>query len=123
MSSEAQGHTVPPAPSLDELKRQRRAEAQSRLREGIRGSRKATKLAAHKRHGTDADYRERQRKLKFIAKFGEAAFFDYYLPQHALTGEKHLPGLRFEYAEPSMQKKKNAPSAGSRKAKSGGSGA
>ncbi|KAJ7789146.1 hypothetical protein B0H14DRAFT_2627510 [Mycena olivaceomarginata] len=39
------------------------------------------------------------RKRKFVAKFGEDAFFDFYLPQHKLRGADFLPGLAREYAQ------------------------
>ncbi|KAJ7309167.1 hypothetical protein DFH08DRAFT_823595 [Mycena albidolilacea] len=41
----------------------------------------------------------RLRKRKFVAKFGEDAFFDFYLPQHNLRGAEHLPGIAVEYAQ------------------------
>ncbi|KAJ7821994.1 hypothetical protein B0H14DRAFT_2598794 [Mycena olivaceomarginata] len=36
---------------------------------------------------------------KFVAKFGEDAFFDFYLPQHNLRGAEHLPGIAVEYSQ------------------------
>ncbi|KAJ7744224.1 hypothetical protein B0H14DRAFT_3514733 [Mycena olivaceomarginata] len=42
---------------------------------------------------------ESNRNRKFVAKFGEDAFFDFYLPQHKLRGADFLPGLAREYAQ------------------------
>ncbi|KAJ7858712.1 hypothetical protein B0H14DRAFT_2577679 [Mycena olivaceomarginata] len=74
-------------------------------------------MAAKKRYARDADYRESLRKRrvswpfvfypthcrtidrKFVAKFGEDAFFDFYLPQHNLRGAEHLPGIAVEYSQ------------------------
>ncbi|KAJ7826214.1 hypothetical protein B0H14DRAFT_3467842 [Mycena olivaceomarginata] len=39
------------------------------------------------------------RKRKFVAQFGEEAFFGFYLPQHKLRGAEYLPGLAVEYAQ------------------------
>ncbi|KAJ7693721.1 hypothetical protein B0H14DRAFT_3531067 [Mycena olivaceomarginata] len=55
--------------------------------------------AAQKRYARDTDYRESLCKRKFVAKFGEDAFFDFYLPQHKLRGADFLPGLAREYAQ------------------------
>ncbi|KAJ7445125.1 hypothetical protein B0H11DRAFT_2249549 [Mycena galericulata] len=98
-------------------KRWKHAEAQRRYRERnleatrekarkrmekLRDERRASKIsrfkAARKRRASDADYREILRKRKFIAKFGEDAFFQYYLPQHKALGQDHLPGLTLKYA-------------------------
>ncbi|KAJ7173839.1 hypothetical protein C8R46DRAFT_1032055 [Mycena filopes] len=32
---------------------------------------------------------------EFITKFGEQAFYTYYLPMHEKYGQRHLPGLKF----------------------------
>lgn len=33
----------------------------------------------------------------FVARFGEDAFIEYYLPQHELLGQDYLPGLISQY--------------------------
>ncbi|KAJ7186594.1 hypothetical protein C8R46DRAFT_1206598 [Mycena filopes] len=58
-------------------------------------SAEATERAAAQRQEVDADYRERCRKRKFIAKFGHSAFVRFYLPMHEKYGQRHLPGLKF----------------------------
>ncbi|KAJ7866547.1 hypothetical protein B0H14DRAFT_2573283, partial [Mycena olivaceomarginata] len=55
--------------------------------------------AAQKHYARDTDHCESLRKRKFVAKFGEDAFFDFYLPQHKLRGADFLPGLAREYAQ------------------------
>ncbi|KAJ7484574.1 hypothetical protein FB451DRAFT_1169617 [Mycena latifolia] len=72
------------------------ANTMSRHREKVALTSRATRVAAIKQRDIDADYRERQRKKKFIEKHGVSAFYKHYLPQHELQGKKHLPGLRFE---------------------------
>ncbi|KAJ7719393.1 hypothetical protein B0H16DRAFT_1739423 [Mycena metata] len=58
----------------------------ARLRAAARASPEATAAAAEHRRVIDADYRERCRKKKFIAKFGERALIQHYLPLHETHG-------------------------------------
>ncbi|KAJ7816684.1 hypothetical protein B0H14DRAFT_2602488 [Mycena olivaceomarginata] len=55
--------------------------------------------AAEKCYARNADYRESLRKRKFVAQFGEEAFFGFYLPQHKRRGAEYLPGLAVKYAQ------------------------
>ncbi|KAJ6600449.1 hypothetical protein DFH09DRAFT_1302921 [Mycena vulgaris] len=73
-------------------------ERMEKLREKTGASKKSKYRAARERRASDADYRETLRKRKFIDKFGEDAFYDYYLPQHKILGKDHLPGLSLKYA-------------------------
>ncbi|KAJ7343742.1 hypothetical protein DFH08DRAFT_810294 [Mycena albidolilacea] len=72
------------------------------------GSRRVTRCLADPEAVAECRYREKNlektrekacqrmqllRKRKFVAKFGEDAFFDFYLPQHNLRGAEHLPGI------------------------------
>ncbi|KAJ7843692.1 hypothetical protein B0H13DRAFT_2364657 [Mycena leptocephala] len=122
-------------PTLDaeEDRRRRHADAQKRYRDknlektrtkarlltclvSLRSARElseeATRLAAEQRRIVDADYRERSRKQKFIDKFGQCAFIEYYLPLHHVFGN-HLPGRQFVWSDEVDKKRRR-----SRKAKS-----
>ncbi|KAJ7821715.1 hypothetical protein B0H14DRAFT_3471351 [Mycena olivaceomarginata] len=113
------GEYIPPSlQTSEQLKHHKHAEAQHRYREKnlettcekarqrmqrlrSRAPRTAESMAkaAEKHYARDADHREFKRKRKFMARFGEDAFFDFYLPQHKLRGADFLPGLAREYAQ------------------------
>ncbi|KAJ7353503.1 hypothetical protein DFH08DRAFT_956568 [Mycena albidolilacea] len=78
-------------------------------------SEEAKQEAAERRREVDADYRERRRKKyvvrlplaaaiqishlrKFIKKFGQGAFVNYYLPLHQVYGP-HIVGKQFLWAD------------------------
>ncbi|KAJ7441336.1 hypothetical protein B0H11DRAFT_2252226 [Mycena galericulata] len=81
-----------------ESTREKARQRMENLRNKIRASRKSRQQAAEQRRALDADNREVDRKRKFIAKFGEDAFHEYYMPQHKIQGKNHLPGLALKYA-------------------------
>jgi hypothetical protein len=85
------------------------------LREERKLSEEAKQEAAERRREVDADYRERRRKKyvvrlplataiqishlrKFIKKFGQRAFVNYYLPLHQVYGP-HIVGKQFLWAD------------------------
>ncbi|KAJ7917982.1 hypothetical protein B0H13DRAFT_1869765 [Mycena leptocephala] len=126
-----------PAPDAEEDRRRRHADAQKRYREknlektrtkarlrmerqviycatalltrlvSLRSARElseeATRLAAEQRRIVDADYRER----KFIEKFGQRAFIEYYLPLHHVFGN-HLPGRQFVWSDEVDKKRRRS---------------
>ncbi|KAF8181393.1 hypothetical protein K438DRAFT_1767893 [Mycena galopus ATCC 62051] len=59
--------------------------------------------ASENRRGSDADYNEHQRRLRFVAKYGHLHYLDYYCPQYKLQGKRHLAGLRFDDLEKDMR--------------------
>ncbi|KAJ7312795.1 hypothetical protein DFH08DRAFT_821960 [Mycena albidolilacea] len=69
-----------------------------RLRETRELSEEAKQEAAERRREVDADYRERRQKKKFIKKFGQGAFVNYYLPLHQVYGP-HIVGKQFLWAD------------------------
>ncbi|KAJ7434844.1 hypothetical protein B0H11DRAFT_2257927 [Mycena galericulata] len=68
-------------------------------------SQRLSQLAAARRRKTDADYRERCRKKKFIAKYGERAFIKHYLPLHDIFGE-YIVGQKFVRSDEVPSKKR-----------------
>ncbi|KAJ7467752.1 hypothetical protein B0H11DRAFT_2239167 [Mycena galericulata] len=68
-------------------------------------SEEESQLAAQRRRLVDADYRERCRKKKFIAKFGHRAFKEQYLPLHQIFGD-HITGKKFIWEDEKKTKKK-----------------
>ncbi|KAJ6542100.1 hypothetical protein DFH09DRAFT_1089429 [Mycena vulgaris] len=68
-------------------KRSKRAETQRKYRER---NLEATREKARERMS-------RLRKRKFVAEFGEDAFFDYYLVHQWLLAVDHLPGVSHQY--------------------------
>ncbi|KAJ7769756.1 hypothetical protein B0H14DRAFT_2632719 [Mycena olivaceomarginata] len=109
------GQYIPPSlQTSEQLKHHKHAKAQCRYREKNletthekarqrmqRAPRTAESMAkaAEKCYAHDADHHESKCKRKFVARFGEDAFFDFYLPQHKLCGADFLPGLAREYAQ------------------------
>ncbi|KAJ7074923.1 hypothetical protein B0H15DRAFT_806582 [Mycena belliarum] len=92
-------------------------------RENIRRSHEAMQAAALRRRNIDADYRERERKKRFIDQHGVDAFWEYYYPQHEAQGKSHLPGLnlnqlKVEAERRSAQESCESREAGSKKKKS-----
>ncbi|KAJ7094756.1 hypothetical protein B0H15DRAFT_798890 [Mycena belliarum] len=72
-----------------DLKLKRRAAAQARYREKHRASlsKRAAKITRITRRTTDAEYRERQRKRKYIEEHGLTAYYEHYVP---VPGRCHI---------------------------------
>ncbi|KAJ7144072.1 hypothetical protein C8R44DRAFT_865069 [Mycena epipterygia] len=63
-----------------------------------KSTKRLKKRLQRKQHrGRDADNREVLHKRKFIAKFGEDTFYDYYLPHLRELSVAHLPGVAQQY--------------------------
>ncbi|KAJ7699118.1 hypothetical protein B0H16DRAFT_1749487 [Mycena metata] len=71
-----------------EVLREKARESMRRHRAAIKDDAKKSKAAREQRREIDAEYRERQRQKRWIKRFGEQSFKDYYIPLSRLHGRE-----------------------------------